>query len=41
MIIKFGGAAVGKSPAMPPNPDLVAKAEVVTALREHVRSLKH
>jgi mono/diheme cytochrome c family protein len=39
-IIKFGGAAVGKSPAMPPNPDLVARPEVVTALREHVRSLK-
>ena len=39
-IVKFGGAAVGKSPAMPNNPDLVAKPLVVTALRLHVRSLK-
>lgn len=39
-IIKFGGAAVGKSPAMPANPDLTSKNEVVTALREHVRNLK-
>ncbi len=39
-IVRYGGAAVGKSPMMPPNPDLVAKPEVVTALRLHVRSLK-
>ncbi len=39
-IITYGGAAVGKSPAMPPNPDLVSKTEVVAALRAHVRSLK-
>jgi mono/diheme cytochrome c family protein len=39
-IIQYGGAAVGKSPAMPPNPDLVAKPEVVEALRAHIRSLK-
>ena len=39
-IIEYGGAAVGKSPAMPPNPDLVSKPEVVAALREHIRSLK-
>ncbi|MBK7973154.1 MAG: c-type cytochrome [Deltaproteobacteria bacterium] len=39
-IIKFGGIAVGKSPAMPSNPDLMAKPEVVTALRELVRSFK-
>lgn len=39
-IIRYGGAAVGLSPMMPPNPDLVAKPEVVTALRLHVRSLK-
>jgi mono/diheme cytochrome c family protein len=39
-IIQYGGAAVGKSPGMPPNPDLVGKPEVVAALREHVRSLK-
>jgi mono/diheme cytochrome c family protein len=38
-IIKFGGAAVGKSPAMPANPDLMAKAEVVAALRAHIREL--
>ena len=38
-IIKFGGAAVGKSPAMPGNPDLMAKAEVVDALCEHIRNL--
>src|SRR5262249_22258755 len=38
-IIKFGGASVGKSPAMPPNPDLMSKPEVVSALRAHVRSL--
>ncbi len=36
-IIKFGGSAVGKSPMMPPNPDLVAKPEVVAALRVQVR----
>ena len=34
-IIKFGGAAVGKSPAMPNNPDL--SAGVVTALKDIVR----
>jgi mono/diheme cytochrome c family protein len=38
-IIRFGGAAVGRSPAMPGNPDLTSKPEVVIALREHVRSL--
>jgi hypothetical protein len=39
-IIQFGGAAVGKSPGMPPNPDLTSKPEVVAALREHIRSLR-
>jgi len=39
-IIKFGGAAVGKSPAMPSNPDLMAKPEVVSALRQVVRGFK-
>lgn len=39
-IIQYGGAAVGKSPGMPPNPDLQAKPEVVAALREHVRGLR-
>lgn len=38
-IIVYGGAAVGKSPAMPPNPDLQSKPEVVAALRQHIRSL--
>ena len=36
-IIKFGGAAVGKSAAMPSNPDLTDPA-VVSALRDIVRS---
>ena len=36
-IIKFGGSAVGKSAAMPPNPDLQAKDDVVKALRARVR----
>jgi mono/diheme cytochrome c family protein len=39
-IIKFGGAAVGKSMAMPPNPDLMAKPQVVGGLREVVRNAK-
>lgn len=39
-IVVYGGAAVGKSPAMPPNPDLDAKQGVVKALRAHIRSLK-
>jgi mono/diheme cytochrome c family protein len=38
-IIMYGGVAVGKSPAMPANPDLNSKPEVVAALRAHVRSL--
>lgn len=33
-----GGAAVGKSPLMVPNPDLASEPEVVTALRVKVRS---
>lgn len=37
-IISYGGTAVGKSPAMPPNPDLADKP-VVKGLREHIRSL--
>jgi mono/diheme cytochrome c family protein len=39
-IIQYGGAAVGKSPAMPANPDLMSKPEVVDALRRHIRNLK-
>lgn len=38
-IIQFGGAAVGKSPTMVANPDLVSKPAVVAALRAHIRSL--
>jgi mono/diheme cytochrome c family protein len=38
-IIQFGGAAVGRSPAMPANPDLMSKADVVAALRAHIREL--
>jgi mono/diheme cytochrome c family protein len=38
-IVMYGGAAVGKSLAMPPNPDLMSKPEVVAALRAHVRAL--
>jgi len=38
-IIVYGGAAVGKSPTMPANPDLDAKPEVVAELVKHVRSL--
>jgi len=37
-IIQYGDAAVGRSPAMPPNPDLNGKPEVVAALRDLVRS---
>lgn len=35
--IVYGGAAVGRSPAMVGNPDLGSKPEVVRALREIVR----
>lgn len=37
-IIAYGGGAVGRSPAMPPNPDLADKP-VVAGLREHIRGL--
>lgn len=39
-VILYGGSAVGKSAAMPPNPDLDAKPEVLKALRAHIRRLK-
>jgi len=39
-ILKSGGAAVGKSPAMPGNPDLAGKPGVLAALREHIRGLR-
>jgi len=38
-IIAEGGQAVGLSMLMPANPDLVAKPDVIKALRIHVRSL--
>lgn len=38
-IILYGGAAVGLSPAMPANPDLSGRPDVVAALVEHVRNL--
>lgn len=38
--IVFGGAAVGKSPNMPGNPDLESKDAVVDALVKVVRSFK-
>lgn len=37
-IIKMGGAAVGKSPAMPNNPDLNNSPAVVAGLKDIVRS---
>lgn len=39
-IIVEGGAATGKSPLMPANPDLKSKPEVVKALVAHIRSFK-
>ena len=36
--IKVGGAAVGKSPAMPAHPDLGGKPEELAAIREVVRN---
>ena len=39
-IIVEGGPAVGKSPAMPPNPDLKGKDEVVSALVKVIRDFK-
>jgi cytochrome c551/c552 len=38
-IIQYGGVAVGKSPAMPANPDLGDKPEIVAALKDHIRGL--
>lgn len=39
-IIVEGGPAVGKSPGMPPNPDLQDKDDVVSALVKVVRDFK-
>jgi hypothetical protein len=36
-VILGGGPSVGKSPLMPPNPDLASKPDVVKALRAMVR----
>jgi hypothetical protein len=36
-IVMYGGAAVGKSPSMPGNPDLMSKPEVVRGCA-HLRS---
>lgn len=38
-IIQYGGAAVGRSPTMPGNPDLTSRPEVVAALVQYVRQL--
>ena len=38
-IVKYGGAAVGKSPAMPSNPDL-SDPQVVAGLRTLVRGFR-
>jgi mono/diheme cytochrome c family protein len=38
-IVMYGGTAVGRSPSMPGNPDLMAKPEVVRALVAHLRGL--
>ncbi len=38
-IVMYGGAAVGRSPTMPGNPDLMSKPDVVRALVAHVRGL--
>jgi len=38
-IILFGGAAVGKSPAMPANPDLEQHPGIIKGIRAHIRSL--
>jgi mono/diheme cytochrome c family protein len=39
-IIVEGGAAVGKSPGMPANPDLKGKDDVLAALVKHIRDFK-
>jgi len=37
-IIQYGGSAVGTSAAMPANPDLTEKPDVVAALRQKIRT---
>ena len=38
-VIVYGGAAAGKSPMMPGNPDLQSQPAVVAALREKIRQI--
>lgn len=38
-VIVYGGAAVGKSPAMPASPDLQSDPALVAALREMIRQM--
>lgn len=38
-IVQYGGAAVGRSPTMPSNPDLSGKPDLVAALVAHIRGL--
>ena len=40
-VITMGGAAVGKSPAMPAQPQLKGTPRVLEALIQHVRGLAH
>jgi len=40
-IVMYGGPAVGKSPMMPANRDLIGKHEVVESMRAYVRKLGH
>ncbi len=40
LVIRQGGAAVGKSAAMPPSPDLNDKPSVVAALRARIRAMR-
>lgn len=40
-VITMGGAAVGKSPAMPAQPQLKGTPKVLEALIQHVRGLAH
>ncbi len=37
-VVTEGGAAVGKSPLMPPNPDLAARPELMKALVSRIRA---
>jgi mono/diheme cytochrome c family protein len=39
--IREGGEAVGKSPLMPSNPDLVDQPQMIRALRTYIRSFRN